>query len=175
MKQKLYELTYLLSADFSEEQAVEFVQNLQANLPESKIMKSEAPKKIGLSYPIKKQDTAFLASVIFESTPETAEAIKKNLEKEGKILRFLIVSKKSIQETPVFTPRESRPETASEPEQVIPEQAAVPNAIQTKPAAPDSEETKPVKKTTRKKKTDSEETKSDLKQIEEDLNKILDQ
>jgi len=165
MAQKLYELTCLFSPELNEEQAQDFAQKIEAKLEAGKIVKSESPKKTGLSYPIKKQTMAFLSSVIFEAEPQAAEKIKKNIEKEERILRFLLVSRKSIPETTLFVPKEKPIETTVEPTKPIKEP---------EPATAAIEEKKPEKKI-RKKKAEPEETKIDLKQIEEDLDKILDQ
>ncbi|PIU15222.1 hypothetical protein COT20_02070 [bacterium (Candidatus Gribaldobacteria) CG08_land_8_20_14_0_20_39_15] len=178
MLKKLYELTCLLSPNFNDEQAIAFAQDIEAKIEKDKTIKMENPKKIGLSYPIKKQNAAFLFSMIFETEPEKAERIKKTLEKEEKILRFLLLNKKQIQEGPILNiPEKVIPSQANElkvkisaEEQPAPDKSAQEAKKET---APKKEKTE--KKPPRKKKIGDEEKKADLKQIEEDLDKILEQ
>jgi len=178
MLNKLYELNCLLSPDFSEEQAVAFAQKIEANLPESKIIKSEIPKKIGLSYLIKKQNAAFLYSVVLETEPQKMEKIKNILEKEDKILRFLLLNKKQIQESPIFNVIE-RPAIKEEASAIQNNELETKISAKEQPAPNEpvkkAKKEKAEKKTTRKKKAGGEEIKADLKQIGEDLDKILDQ
>jgi len=176
MTQKLYELTSLVTPDFSEVEAQEFAKKLEEGFEDCKIIKSESPKKTGLCYPIRKQTAAFLTSVIFEAEASTAEKIKKDLEKNEKVLRFLLIHRKSIQETPIYVPKEKLAEATSEltkPE----EMAAEPSQTEPiKPATAAIVEKKPEKKPRKKKiEIESEEIKDDLQQIGEDLDKILDQ
>ena len=160
---KIYDLTYLLSPDLSENEAQQLAQQIEAGLVESKIIKTETPRMIGLSYAIKKQTTAFLANIIFETEPSKTEEIKNNLEKEGKILRFLLTSRKRLPETPVLIVNEkiSEPVIIAEP---IAEPEVKPSPIK-----------KPVK-SSKSKKTEvnkDKEQETDLKQIGDDLDEIL--
>jgi len=100
-----------------------------------------APKKIRLSYPIKNKEAAFLAGGVFESEPEKIRELKKAIEKEEGILRFLLNKKEIAREKPAKRADKERPKMK-----------ALPKKLKTKP-----------------------EKKVDLKVIEKDLDKILDE
>jgi ribosomal protein S6 len=93
----LYELTYLISPELSQPEIEKLSKELDSLISKvGKIIKSEAPKKIRLAYPIQKKEEAFLATFEFETPPQEIETLKKEFEKESKILRFLLVKKKEI-------------------------------------------------------------------------------
>lgn len=95
---QLYELTYLISPELKEQELKDFSQKVDSLISKNgKILKSESPKKINLAYPIQKRGGAFLASFEFHSEPEKIESLKKELEKEKEILRFLLIKKKGIE------------------------------------------------------------------------------
>ena len=161
---KIYDLTYLISPELNENEAQQLAQQIEAGLVESKIIKTETPRMIGLSYPIKKQATAFLANIIFETEPNKTEEIKNILAKEEKILRFLLTSRKRLPEAPVLIVNEK----ISEPTATVPEPIAAPAA---KP-----EKVKKAGKSSKSKKTEvnkDQEQETDLKQIGDDLDEIL--
>lgn len=81
-----YELTYLSTSEVAEkiEKIIE---------GKGKIIKSEAPKRIKLSYPIQKKLEASLATVEFRAEPKNLEMLKKALEENPAIMRFLLVKK----------------------------------------------------------------------------------
>jgi small subunit ribosomal protein S6 len=92
---KIYELTYLISPEVSEEELkssqekiIFLIQNEGGifNGANSTIKKT-------LFYPIKKRQSAYLASLTFQSAPEKLEVLEKKLKAEEKILRYLILSK----------------------------------------------------------------------------------
>lgn len=93
--EQIYELAYLLSADMSEEKAEEITEKIEAILKaeKAKIIKSEKPRKIRLSYPIKKHEGAFLVSQRFQMEQTQAISLKQNVEKIPEIIRFLIVKR----------------------------------------------------------------------------------
>jgi len=150
---KIYDLTYLLSPDLNENEAQQLAQQISAGLAESKIIKTETPRMIGLSYPIKKQTTTFLANIIFETEPAKLVEIKNNLEKEEKILRFLLTNRKRLPETPIIAPAE--PLASAEPE---------PSPIKKPAKSSKSKKAEPSK---------DQEQETDLKQIGDDLDEIL--
>lgn len=172
-KSQLYELTCLINPDLSETEALNFTQGLATKIAETgKIEKTENPKKIGLSYPIKNQRTAFLMSLVFEEdTPEKADGLKTQLEKEKTILRFLLVkTKPEVEKRPPAqiakgkeskTVEEETKETAVEAIEIEGEKVA---KISRKKAKP--KETLPKTQ---------EEKKVEMEKIEEDLEKILDE
>lgn len=169
---KIYDLTYLLSPDLSENEAQQLAQQIEAGLAESKIIKTEAPRMIGLSYPIKKQTTAFLANIIFETEPDKLVEIKNILAKEEKILRFLLTNRKRLPEAPVLIVNEkiNEPIAPSEP-------LAEPEpSLMKKPAKSSKSkkaEASPVKSEASNGASKDQEQETDLKQIGDDLDEIL--
>ena len=96
---KYYELTYLITPDIDEEEAtglyekfISFLQGKEAILD----MNKEKIKKIELAYPIKKKNSAWLASANFYLTPERINELEGEIKKEKNILRYLIINKKKI-------------------------------------------------------------------------------
>lgn len=93
---RLYELTYLISPEVSEEE----LKNLQEKVnsliqKEGGILnKINSPSKKGLSYPIKKKKEAFLVSTSFYLEPEKIENLEKKLKAEAFLLRYLISAEK---------------------------------------------------------------------------------
>lgn len=95
---QLYELTYLISPELNEEEIKDFSQKIDSLVSKTgKIAKSESPRKITLAYPIQKKGEAFLATFEFQSLPQEAENLKKELEKEKNILRFLLIKKRGVE------------------------------------------------------------------------------
>lgn len=94
----LYELTYLISPELKEGELGDFSQKIDSLISKNgKIIKSESPKRINLAYPIQKKEAASLATFEFHSSPQKIEGLKKEFEKEKKILRFLLVKRKGIE------------------------------------------------------------------------------
>lgn len=105
----LYELTYLISPEIKEEELKNLSQKINSLvLKTGKIVKSESPKKINLAYPIQKKEEAFLVTFEFLSEPQKIEDLKKEFEKEKKVLRFLLVKKKGIEK--IKKPKEIKKE-----------------------------------------------------------------
>ncbi|MCD6500441.1 30S ribosomal protein S6 [bacterium] len=96
----LYELTYLISPELNEGELKDFSRKINSLISKTgKISKSESPKKITLAYPIQKKREAFLGSSEFSVESQKIENLKKELEKEKQILRFLLIKKKGIERT----------------------------------------------------------------------------
>jgi len=94
---KLYELTYLVSSELTPEQMEALFKKINSLVLENgEIAVSAAPIKRKLSYPIKKQNTAFLNQIEFNFDPEEIDKFKKELNKEEEILRIMLIEKKSI-------------------------------------------------------------------------------
>jgi len=91
---KLYELTYLISSDLSEEEVNSLLEEINSFIKENQgILEKHSPLlKKQLSYPIKKKATAYLANLTFQIEPERLKEIKKQIESKTKILRYLIVA-----------------------------------------------------------------------------------
>lgn len=94
----LYELTFLISPELNEGELKDFSQKIDSLISKTgKITKSESPRKITLAYPVQKKKEAFLATFEFQSLPQEAENLKKGLEKEKGILRFLLIKRKGLE------------------------------------------------------------------------------
>jgi small subunit ribosomal protein S6 len=99
-----YELTFLLSPEIEEKNLKEFQQKIK-NLIEKiggVLISSLSPIKRTLFYSIKKKTEAFLGVCEFQMEPKALEDLKKNLEKESEILRFLILVKKPSKKVEVL-------------------------------------------------------------------------
>jgi len=92
-----YELAFLLSPEIEEKKLKEYHQKINSLIEKAGgvIISSFSPTKKTLFYPIKKKTEAFLGSSEFQIEPKALESLKKDLEKENDILRFLIVAKKA--------------------------------------------------------------------------------
>jgi len=116
---KNYELTYLISPDLSEEQ----VQILIAKVNDAiradngSISNTSGPSKIKLGYLINKEAEAFLVSIYFSSDPDKVINLKMALEEEKKVLRHIIIVKRTFKEKPARlrkSTKPSAPETEAE-------------------------------------------------------------
>jgi len=164
---QLYEITFLISPDLSEQQAQGFFIEKEKEIGGAgKIISQEQPKRIGLYYPIKKQKTAYLASVKFETEPEKTIEIKKAIEENNGILRFLIV--KAEKELPPRIKPSRKPKSSQEIEEGIEAQIQdreQPAIEEKKPRL--EKEVKPVKK--KKEQT----PKVSMEEIDQKLDEIL--
>ena len=96
LEEKTYELTYLISSRLDENA----IQMARADIDSlingiGEIIKSEGPKDIALAYPIKKEKRAFLGVIMFRAEKKKVLEVKRKLDKENKILRFLLISKEN--------------------------------------------------------------------------------
>ena len=91
-----YELSYLLSPEIKTEEIKKLIQEINSFIQNEggNIVKSENPTPKTLAYSIKKQEAAFWGNLDFDLNPEKIEELRKKLQKENKILRFLLSSKK---------------------------------------------------------------------------------
>ena len=89
-----YQLTYLINPDLKQEAAESAAKKTEKYISDKGgAGQPTALKKIQLAYPIKKKQTAFLASLNFEAEKAQIKEIKQLIDKSKDILRFLIVSK----------------------------------------------------------------------------------
>jgi len=94
---KLYELTYLVSAELSPEQMETLSKKISSLiLKNGEIIGLIAPDKKNLTYPIKKQNAALLNQVKFNFEPELIDEFKKEINKEKEILRIMLIEKKNM-------------------------------------------------------------------------------
>lgn len=97
---KLYELTYLISPDISEEELKNIQEKIDSFLREigGDLKKKQNPRKIELGYPIKKKGSAYLGGLTFNLAPEKIENLKEKLLTLSEILRFFCTVKKIFPE-----------------------------------------------------------------------------
>jgi len=104
---KLYELTYLLSPELSEEDFNNNTQKIIAVLQEEggEALEGAKPVRKRLSPPIKKQRQAWLGVLNISLNPEKLESFLKKLKSEPQILRFLITIKRPARAKKEIKPR----------------------------------------------------------------------
>lgn len=103
LKSKNYELAYLFFPSISEEEVLTLTGELGASVENVKglIRHNEAPKKIKLFYPIKKEDSAYFGWITFNFTGDNIESLNKKLKGIPQILRYLLVEEE-IEKRPAF-------------------------------------------------------------------------
>ena len=76
---KYYELSYLIKPDLSEEEAQKIHQEIISSIQgkDGLLDLSLDPKKIKLSYPIKKEEEAYLATITFYLKKENINNLQK--------------------------------------------------------------------------------------------------
>lgn len=92
---KLYEITYLISPDLSEEELKGYQEKITSLIREEGGVLGEvnsAARKT-LAYPIKKKRTAYLNTLSFQFEPERLESLEKKLKGESNLLRYQILTK----------------------------------------------------------------------------------
>jgi len=82
---KEYELAVLLLNEADEPKVTTLI-------GQDKISQKYGPKTLNLSYPIKKQSSAFFYVYQFTTQPEEAAALHQQLEQESYILRSLLIT-----------------------------------------------------------------------------------
>jgi len=101
---KNYELTYLISPDLSEEELKIFSGKISNFIQEETgtLEKTTGPSKKKLGYSIKKKEEAFLVTLNFSLSPEKLGNLEKKLKSENQILRYIILTKKAPEKTPLL-------------------------------------------------------------------------
>jgi len=91
---KLYELNYLISPKLTETEIKNFQEKIISFVQEKGILIDAAlPKKRVLAYPVKKNNSAFFATLNFQMKPENLADFEKKLKPESQIIRYLILNK----------------------------------------------------------------------------------
>ena len=92
---KHYELTYLISPELSEKEANSLSAEINLLIQEKQgILEKTIPaSKKQLAYIIKKKTAAYLVSSFFQIEIKELEEIKKQIESNSKILRYLLLTK----------------------------------------------------------------------------------
>ena len=98
---KPYELTYLISAENTDQEAKETQTNIISLIQkEEGVLVEEKPFfKKKLAYPVRKQEQAYLATIFFKVLPEKIEVLEKFLKQDKNILRYLILIKMPAKRT----------------------------------------------------------------------------
>ncbi len=99
---QLYQLDYLISPEISEQDAQALGEKIKSLIEKDQgfIVKAELLSNKVLSYEVKNFTEAFLAGLSFNLEPEKLEELKKTLEMEKNILRYVIFKKKLLKEKP---------------------------------------------------------------------------
>ena len=106
-----YQLTYLISPQLNSTEIEDFSKKIESLISKfGKILKLENPERIRLSYPIQKKREAFLNFLEFKGEVNQIDNLKKEVEKEKNILRYLLIKKKEI-EKKIREPKKERTKT----------------------------------------------------------------
>lgn len=100
---KNYELTYLISSDYSETDVATVIAKI-TNLvreKEGSVKKTSEPSKIKLAYLIEKKAEAYLISTYFSLAPEKISELETFLKEQNELLRYIIVVKRERKEKTV--------------------------------------------------------------------------
>ena len=120
---KNYELTYLITPVFPEEEAMAFQGKITSFIQEEGGILTEEGILVRrkLAYPIKKQLQAYLASLTFQMSPGKTASLEKKLKAEKEILRYLLIIKVLVRKTPQRIRRFVRiPGITPEAKEVVP-------------------------------------------------------
>jgi len=106
---KLYELTYLMPIDLSEEIIKSTQERVSSFIIENQgtIYKIEEISKRRLGEGTKKNSAANVATLSFYLSPEKVESLKRNLKTAGNILNYIVLYKRPRKR--IVTPRRMRP------------------------------------------------------------------
>jgi len=117
---KTYELTYIISPEISFEEVESATKEFESFIQSNKgvILKQENPTAKTLAYPIKKHASGFVGSIEFNLNPEKIGELQKELQKDGKMLRHMIIIKEAVKIKKERRTR-SAPVTAEEPKKEV--------------------------------------------------------
>ncbi len=120
---KAYELTYIISPEISSEEAETTAKEIDSGIQagEGVVVKSEKPQAKTLSYAIKGRASGFVGSIEFQMEPENLGQLQEKLQKDGKIIRHIVIIKEPVRvrkerrtRTPMQSTSETKPETKTE-------------------------------------------------------------
>jgi small subunit ribosomal protein S6 len=97
---QLYQLDYLISPEISEQDAQALGEKIKSLIEKDQgsIVKTELLSNRVLAYEVKNFTEAFLAGLSFNLEPEKLEELKKTLESEKNILRYMVFKKKLLKD-----------------------------------------------------------------------------
>lgn len=95
---KTYELTYIISPEITSEEATSETKKIESLIQgkEGIILKQNNPVAKALAYPIKNRASGFLGVLEFQLEAEKLSELKETIEKDGKIVRHMVIIKKPI-------------------------------------------------------------------------------
>lgn len=174
----LYEITYLIASKTPEDQVEGFIKSIEelvSGLGAENIV-SQPFQKIRLSYPIKKENDAYLAVILFLLAGEKAKELAISLEKQTNILRYLLVKKQPVKPEQAKKEKPKKPKVQDD-EFEAEEIDEAEEVDKTEKEAEVKEEKKKTKKKTSKeasaKKPTKKASKEELDAIDRDLDEIL--
>lgn len=99
---QLYQLDYLISPEVSEQDAQALGEKIKSLIEKDQgsIVKIELLSNQVLAYEVKNFTEAFLAGLSFNLEPEKLEELKKTLESEKNILRYMVFKKRLLKDKP---------------------------------------------------------------------------
>jgi small subunit ribosomal protein S6 len=94
---KIYELTYLMPIDISEDAAKSLQEKISSCIADAQgtLNKIEDTTKRRLGEPIKKQKEAQMATIDFYMNPEKLGDFEKKIKAEARIIKHIILNKKT--------------------------------------------------------------------------------
>lgn len=98
----MYELTYILNPNLSEKEVTSQADKVRSfiNGLGGEIKTEKLNEKRRLAYEIKKQGYGFYVTTEFNLEPEKVAELEKKIKLEPAVLRYLLISKKLMKETP---------------------------------------------------------------------------
>lgn len=157
---KTYELTYIVSPEITSEEAEAKAKEIESAITsrEGTILKQSNPVAKTLSYPVEKRASGFLGILEFQIEPEKLLELKAILEKDGKIVRHMVIIKQAAE---FKKERRTRGATKTKPASIFETEQKTTDKVEEK------EEEKPaISKPAVKEKVE-------LKDIEQELDEIL--
>jgi len=99
---KTYELSYIVSPEITSEEAEAKAKEIESAVAtkEGTILKQSNPIAKTLSYPIEKRASGFFGVLEFQLEPEKLLELKGIIEKDGKIVRHMLIIKKPVRIKP---------------------------------------------------------------------------
>ena len=97
---KTYELTYIVSPELTTEEAESFAKEINSFIQgkEGAVLRQTNPIAKTLSYPIKKHASGFVGILEFQAEPSVLIELKEKIDKDGKIVRHMVIIKKPVKE-----------------------------------------------------------------------------
>lgn len=110
---KTYELAFHIDPDLEEREARIHFQELSGliNTGGGKIIGEKEPRRIRLSYPIRKKQAGYFGMFNFSAPPEAIEKINAQLRLRGDLIRYLLLLTPDSKNLRVLGERRYRPRT----------------------------------------------------------------